>query len=444
MVMEVGGLVTALGPNDIDDGDAGRKLRGAAIAAIVNIKKNKLGYVVPSQSGSGNYVVNVDDDEPFCSCPDFELRQLHCKHVYSVEFLIQREEQPDGSTLETKAVQVKYTQDWTAYNKAQTNEGEHFRVLLRDLCDTIVEPPPQRTGRPRLPLSDMVFAMGIKVYSHKSGRRSISFIKDAKDKGLIDRIPHFNSLLRYMEKPEMNEVLRELIQLSALPLVPVEHDFAVDSSGFSTSYYHRWYSHKHQREIEEAIWVKNHICTGVKTNIVTDAIATEHIGNDSPHLKPLIENTAEYFAIREVSGDKAYLSKGNLRLVNSLGGMPFIPFKKNSVAHNSKQKHDYLWEKMYYYFRYNCSDFLKHYHKRSNVETTFSMLKGNYGASVNGRKARSQCNEVLVKILVHNIVVLIQEMYELGIVVDFLNAKPVPIDRTTPFALSPDYMLSEN
>ena len=43
-----------------DDGDEGRRQRGLAIAALVNIKKNKLGYAVPSQSGSGSYVVNTD------------------------------------------------------------------------------------------------------------------------------------------------------------------------------------------------------------------------------------------------------------------------------------------------------------------------------------------------------------------------------------------------
>ena len=31
---------------------------------------------------------------------------------------------------------------------------------------------------------------------------------------------------------------------------------------------------------------------------------------------------------------------------------------------------------MYYYFMYNREDFLAHYHKRSNVETAFSMIQG--------------------------------------------------------------------
>ena len=67
-------LVTALGPDDPDDGATGRQNRGVAIAAKVRIEKNRLGYKVPSQSGNGSYVVNTDDT-PFCTCPDFERRQ---------------------------------------------------------------------------------------------------------------------------------------------------------------------------------------------------------------------------------------------------------------------------------------------------------------------------------------------------------------------------------
>ena len=81
---------TALAPGDPDDGDAGRQQRGMAIAARVSIEKNRLGYKVPSQSGNGSYVVNVDDD-PFCTCPDFEKRQERCKHVYAVEFTVHRD-----------------------------------------------------------------------------------------------------------------------------------------------------------------------------------------------------------------------------------------------------------------------------------------------------------------------------------------------------------------
>ena len=43
------------------------------------------------------------------------------------------------------------------------------------------------------------------------------------------------------------------------------------------------------------------------------------------------------------------------------------------------------------------------------------MIKAKFGASVRAKSTEAQVNEVLVKILCHNIVVLIQSMFELGV-----------------------------
>ena len=397
-----------------DDGDTGRQQRGLAIAAIVPIKKNRLGYSVPSQSGSGTYVVNVDDD-PVCTCPDFEKRQQPCKHIYSVQFLIQREERADGTTVETQAVRVTYRQNWSAYNAAQTHEGEHFVRLLRALCDTVPQPPQQGPGRPRLPLSDMLFGVGLKVYSTMSGRRAMSSLRSAHTDGLLDKVPSFTSVFRYLENSNLAPILKDLIVHSALPLKSVECDFAVDSSGFATTTYHRWFDHKWGREIKESQWVKAHLICGVKTNIVTAVEVTDTASADSPYLKPFVSVTAENFEISEVSADKAYLSKKNLQAVEAVGGTAFIPFKTNSVAHNPKQKRDALWNRMFHLYNFNRAEFLAHYHKRSNVETTFSMIKAKFGPAVRSKTPVAQINEALAKVLCHNIVVLIHSIYELGI-----------------------------
>ena len=194
-------LVTALGPNDPDDGDAGRQLRGMAIAARVKIEKNKLGYKVPSQSGSHSYIVNVGDD-PFCTCPDFERRDQPCKHVYAVDFTIQREECPEDSPTTPGEYRVTYGQNWSAYNASQVYEQELFGKLLRELCDTVPQPP-RGKGRPRLPLSDMVFAIGTKVYSTMSGRRAMTDLRQAQANEQLDKTPSFNSVLGYLQKPDL-------------------------------------------------------------------------------------------------------------------------------------------------------------------------------------------------------------------------------------------------
>ncbi len=111
-----------------------------------------------------------------------------------------------------------------------------------------------------------------------------------------------------------------------------------------------------------------------------------------------------------VSADKAYLSGRNLTAIAEAGAMPYIPFKSNTLGSGSP-----LWSWMYHQFVVRHEDFMAQYHKRSNVETTFSMIKGKFSDSVRSKTETAQVNEILLKVLCHNIVVLIHAMYELGL-----------------------------
>jgi hypothetical protein len=62
----------------------------------------------------------------------------------------------------------------------------------------------------------------------------------------------------------------------------------------------------------------------------------------------------------------------------------------------------------------NRYEFLAQYHKRSNVETTFHMIKAKFGAFVHSRSAVAQVNEGLCKVLAHNLCVLVQSIFEFG------------------------------
>ena len=70
---------------------------------------------------------------------------------------------------------------------------------------------------------------------------------------------------------------------------------------------------------------------------------------------------------------------------------------------------------MYHLFMHWREDFMEHYHKRSNIETAYSMIKGKFGRALRSKGDVGQINETLCEVLCHSICVLVQATYESGI-----------------------------
>jgi transposase len=146
----------------------------------------------------------------------------------------------------------------------------------------------------------------------------------------------------------------------------VESKFAVDSTGFGTVTYRRWYDAKYGREMKQAGWIKAHAMVGTTTNVITAIRVTDCDANDSPELPALVASTERRFTLAEVSADKAYLSHANLAAIESAKAVPYIPFKSNSKGEGPA-----AWRRMWGLFMYKQADFLAHYHARSNVAIVF-------------------------------------------------------------------------
>ena len=266
-------------------------------------------------------------------------------------------------------------------------------------------------------MADAVFAVVHKVYSTRSGRRFSSELADAKKSGLVARAPHYNSCFRYIENPELFPILVSLIERTSLPLRDVESQFAVDSTGFAYSRFVRWFDIKYNRFASEQQWVKAHFCCGTKTNVVTSVeIHDPHTG-DMPILPSLVESSAKNFTMKEVSADKGYSSKECHGAIGKVGAVPYIAFKGNATGATGG-----LFRKMFHFFQFKREEFLQHYHRRSNVESTVMMVKSKFGDAVRSKSVVAAKNEVLCKILCHNICCLISAMYELGIQPEFDKA----------------------
>jgi hypothetical protein len=390
-----------------------REQRGLVIAALCKINRTEEGWLVPSQS-SGERLYRVNPETQTCTCPDHQEAGFKCKHLFAVEITMKRECLPDGTVIDTRSVtfteKKTYTQNWPAYNLAQSTEKARLQALLQDICQGVQEPAHNGVGRKPHSIRDAIFAMAFKVYCGFSSRRFSTDLREAHEKGYLSKAISGLKVNVFFESPAFTPILVALIERSAMPLAVVEDTFAVDSTGFSSSKFERWYDHKYGVTRQRCVWVKAHVACGTRTNVITAIRILEKDTGDCPQLKPLMQTTAQSFTIKEMSADKAYISSDNFETVAQLGGEAFIAFKSNSTGGVGG-----LLGKMFHYFQFRQEEFMAHYHKRSNVESTFSAAKRKFGDSVRSKTDVAMVNEVLCKLLCHNLCCLIQEQCELGI-----------------------------
>ncbi len=74
-----------------------------------------------------------------------------------------------------------------------------------------------------------------------------------------------------------------------------------------------------------------------------------------------------------------------------------------------------MFERMFHFYSMNRDEFLERYHRRSNVESVFSMVKAKLRDHVRSKTDNAMVNEVLCKLLAHNICCLIMSHFEVGI-----------------------------
>lgn len=407
-----------------------REERGRQIASVAKIRRVGRRWAVPSQSSaSERYLVDVE--EAACTCPDFELRRAVCKHQHAVLFWIAwgRDVGADGSVTETVTIKRRtYAQPWASYNASQVHEREYVERLLAALCAGIPQPPRKPgPGRKPLPIADLVFAVVLKVFMAMSNRRAQSDLRESAARGNVRTVGHFNSISNFLADPSSTPILTSLVEQSAAPLAAIENgQYAIDSSGFSTVTYDRWFDQKHGKLLAKHPWIKLHIMCGTVTHAITSARVTSE--GDCPQLPGLLARTRVHHDVREVAADKAYSSVENHDVLDALNVEAFIPFKVNAVV-NPKAP---VWSRHLCEFTLNQERFLARYHRRSNVETVFAMMKARFGAAVSSRLPVAQANEVLAICVAHNLCCLVKAIFTAGLAPTFWQDAPAALLSLVP------------
>ncbi len=395
-------------------------------------------FIVPSASGGGFYRVTgigILGGFEACQCEDFNERFAPCKHILLVHLWLKEVHADPSSEVRRTSVRKPRIRP-PLYSKAQQEEGRLFPILLRELATGVPEPArePHRAGRPPIPMRDQAFCAIQKVYIGKSARVSHSNRVSAAADGKIEAPPYWDVISKFLCRPETTPILEDMLARSALPLRSIETRCAIDSTGFRTTRFHHYREEKYN-PTRKNIWLKAHALVGIRTHTVLAIDVSEGTAGDSPRFPVLLERAMKAgFQLKEVLADRAYNSRQNFTVAEDLGLTALIPFKSNQTGHS---KGSPAYHKMFLFFTYHREKFDEHYRDRANVEVTFGAIKQKIGETIMSRNFNAQVNELLCKLIAHNITMLIQAMYGLGVLPDFLQPKDSPRSEIAELSATP-------
>jgi hypothetical protein len=305
----------------------------------------------------------------------------------------------------------RWPRDESLYNQVQENEFLNFFEFVKFLGFKICKTQKMR---------DTITCLLIwHKFPNLSVRRARSFLLMLKQfKIICNKIPCFKTLINYREDSSLQEVLDELIIESSKPLAKIENNFATDMTGIKTKLFSSWYSLRANKEIKKRDHINVHITTGVKSNIVTALNVEIKKGRDNVIFREHVDITSGNFKINEWSGDGMYWAKANCTKIHEVGGKPFFKVKN---SWNGKQGGVPAWKEMNSLARENPEEYGKHYHLRSNVESTNHSKKSIHGDKVYSKLDFARINEECLRWINHNINVLNRAGYEWNITPSFLE-----------------------
>jgi transposase len=111
-----------------------------------------------------------------------------------------------------------------------------------------------------------------------------------------------------------------------------------------------------------------------------------------------------------------------VELVADLDGTAYIPYRANAQVTAEAVVRAPTWTKLFHLDNYRRDEFLMHYHLRSNAESTFSAVKRVFGDTLRSKTFAAQVNELLLKVIAHNIVCMVHSIFELGVTIPGLSA----------------------
>ena len=254
----------------------------------------------------------------------------------------------------------------------------------------------------------------LKIFFKTDYRGITAILKDSSDMCKtfdLKTVPHFTTLQKASKKLLRFTVADKLIKATVRSVIKnnTVDLAAIDSTGLDTTYTSRYFVRRRRVKglniWEDAIYrrfPKLSIVCNCHDHLILSAVTTRGPSPDVNQFRKTLELATEKVKIKTILADAGYDSQGNHEYARDVQNIEsIIPAKLGRPTKFGLPFRGKYRELM-------RNDFNKEiYGQRWQVETVFSMIKRNFGSALRARRYWSQCREMMLMVLTHNLAVIL-------------------------------------
>ena len=198
----------------------------------------------------------------------------------------------------------------------------------------------------------------------------------------LKQVPDFSTMSRAMKRLR-SKVLAVMLYLSASAL-PASGKASIDATGFDRRHCSKHYVKRCRMTLGS---MKTTFIVDTRSLMILAIHMTATRRHDTRIIVPLATEARKRFGIKIMPGDKGYDDEDKRRMLRSIGIRPLIKHREFGSINKAQ----------------NARIDPVEYHRRSLSETVNSMLKRKYDDTLHTIGYHSQCKEILLMVVVHNI-----------------------------------------
>ncbi|MCJ7691990.1 MAG: IS5 family transposase [Sedimentisphaerales bacterium] len=252
----------------------------------------------------------------------------------------------------------------------------------------------------------------LKIFYQTDYRGIASILADSTDICKVfdlKTVPHFTTLQKAAKKLLRFAVADKLIKATVRSVIKNNSvDLAaIDSTGLDASYTSRYFVRRRRSKRhnlwEDTIyrrWPKLSIVCDCSNHLILSAIATRGPSVDINQFCKTVKPATERVRIEHILADAGYDSEANHQYARDVHHIKTTIPPKHGRPTTKLPKTKYRRE-----MRTNFDK--EKYGRRWQVETVFSMIKRNFGSALRAKRYWSQCREMMLMVLTHNLAVIL-------------------------------------